>query len=122
MNLDKVGSRRMLVHINQQIENILSSYIFEHNDKFTRARISNNIETFLQDLPICDYTVICDERNNSPEVIDGNMLRADTVIKLHRDVNAIHIRAKIHPTEVIVDEPNYDDAFDYAMKVVEPKY
>jgi len=122
MNLDKVGSRRMLVHIKQQIEDVLSNYILKHNDQLTRITISNDINTLLQELPIYYYNVICDERNNSPDVIDNNSLRVSVVVHPNKAEDAIHICAEIHPSEVIIDESNYDEAFEYAMKVVEPKY
>lgn len=55
--------------------------VMEFNDTFTRNRISSIIKPFLGSVKagrgIVDYMVICDESNNTPDVISRNELIVD---------------------------------------------
>jgi len=59
--------------------------VMEFNDSFTRNRIISMIKPFLGSVKagrgIQDYLVICDESNNTPDVISRNMLVVDIYIK-----------------------------------------
>ena len=58
---------------------------FEPNTLFTRTNVLNVINPILEDAKnnegLYDYLVICDERNNTPEVIDANELVVDIYLK-----------------------------------------
>ena len=55
------------------------------NDNFTRNRIISMIKPFLSSVQagrgIQDFMVICDESNNTPDVISRNQLAVDVFIK-----------------------------------------
>ena len=55
------------------------------NDNFTRNRIISMIKPFLGSVQagrgIQDFLVICDESNNTPDVISRNQLVVDVFIK-----------------------------------------
>ena len=59
--------------------------LFEFNDEFTRAQFKNLVEPFLRDVQgrrgITDFSVVCDESNNTGEVIDRNEFVGDIFIK-----------------------------------------
>ena len=63
----------------------LNKYKWEFNDNFTRNRIISMIKPFLGSVQagrgIQDYLVICDESNNTPEIIAKNQLVVDVFIK-----------------------------------------
>jgi phage tail sheath protein FI len=67
--------------------------LFEFNDAFTQAQFRNLVEPFLRDVVarrgITDFSVVCDERNNTGEVIDRNEFVADIYIKPARSINFI---------------------------------
>ena len=67
--------------------------LFEFNDEFTRAQFRNLVEPFLRDVKgrrgITDFLVVCDNTNNTGEVIDGNRFVADIYIKPARSINFI---------------------------------
>jgi phage tail sheath protein FI len=69
--------------------------LFEFNDQFTRAQFRNLVEPFLRDVQgrrgISDFRVICDETNNTGDVIDRNEFRADIYIKPARSINFISL-------------------------------
>ena len=55
--------------------------MFEFNDEFTRANFRNIVEPFLREVQgrrgITDFLVVCDETNNTGEVIDRNEFIAE---------------------------------------------
>ena len=67
--------------------------LFEFNDEFTRAQFRNLIEPFLRDVQgrrgIFDFRVVCDDTNNTGEVIDRNEFIGDIYIKPARSINFI---------------------------------
>jgi phage tail sheath protein FI len=69
--------------------------LFEFNDEFTRAQFRNLVEPFLRDVQgrrgITDFSVVCDDTNNTGDVIDRNEFRADIYIKPARSINFIQL-------------------------------
>ena len=59
----------------------------------TRTNFLNIVDPFLRDVKakrgITDFVVICDETNNTPDIIDANQFRADIFIKPARSINFI---------------------------------
>ena len=69
--------------------------MFEFNDEFTRAQFRNLVEPFLRDVQgrrgIYDFKVICDNTNNTGEVIDRNEFVGDIYIKPAKSINFIQL-------------------------------
>jgi phage tail sheath protein FI len=69
--------------------------LFEFNDQFTRAQFVAMVEPFLRDVKgrrgIYDFKVVCDESNNTSEVIDTNRFVGDIYIKPARSINFIQL-------------------------------
>ena len=67
--------------------------LFEFNDDLTRSNFRNIVEPFRRGVQakrgISDFVVICDETNNTPDVIDANEFKADIFIKPARSINYI---------------------------------
>ena len=63
-------------NIKQQIDKIIKSVEFEQNDVFTwssvKMKLHQLLDKYVCECKIIDYTIICDERNNSPFVIENN--------------------------------------------------
>jgi hypothetical protein len=51
-----------------------------------------------------DYLIVCDERNNTPEVIDNNELRADIFIKPVRAAEFILVQFTATRTDASFQE------------------
>jgi hypothetical protein len=82
--------------------------MFEFNDQFTRAQFANLVEPFLRDIQgrrgITDFRVVCDESNNTSNVIDANQFVGDIYIKPARSVNFIQLNFVAVRTGVSFDE------------------
>jgi len=85
--------RRLFLVLEKAIANAAKFQLFEFNDDFTRAQFKNLIEPFLRDVQgrrgITDFKVICDETNNTGEVVDRNEFIGDIYIKPARSINFI---------------------------------
>lgn len=67
--------------LKQQINEIIKSIEFDRNTAITRAFVEAKIQQLMvqqaNDCQLHDYTVICDERNNPPSIIENNDLVAN---------------------------------------------
>ena len=90
---DRINVSRLFIVLEKAISTAAKYQLFELNDEFTRAMFRNMVEPFLRDVKgrrgITDFLVICDETNNTAEVIDGNRFVADIYIKPARSINFI---------------------------------
>jgi phage tail sheath protein FI len=105
---DRINVRRLFIVLEKAIAKAARSSIFEFNDQFTRAQFVNLVEPFLRDVQgrrgITDFRVVCDERNNTAEVIDRNEFIGDIYIKPARSVNFIQLNFVAVRSGVTFDE------------------
>lgn len=82
---DRVNVRRLFLTLERATQKSLKYFVFESNTEFTRTRLKNTItpvfELAKNTEGLYDYLIICDERNNTPDVIDRNELAVDVYIK-----------------------------------------
>jgi phage tail sheath protein FI len=92
---DRINVRRLFIVLEKAIATASKFQLFEFNDPFTRAQFTNLVEPFLRDVQgrrgISDFKVICDETNNTGDVIDRNEFRADIFVKPARSINFISL-------------------------------
>lgn len=92
---DRINVRRLFITLEKAIATASKFQLFEFNDPFTRAQFRNLVEPFLRDVQgrrgITDFKVVCDETNNTGDVIDRNEFRADIYIKPARAINFISL-------------------------------
>lgn len=90
---DRINVRRLFIVLEKAISTAAKGQLFEFNDEFTRAQFRNLVEPFLRDVKgrrgVTDFKVICDETNNTGQVIDSNSFVADIFIKPSRSINFI---------------------------------
>ena len=90
---DRINVRRLFIVLEKAISTASKYQLFELNDEFTRAMFRNMTEPFLRDVKgrrgVTDFLVVCDETNNTGEVIDSNRFVADIYIKPARSINFI---------------------------------
>ena len=90
---DRINVRRLFIAIQRVCSTAAKFQLFELNDEFTRNAFLNTIDPYLRDVQgrrgITDFKVVCDETNNTPQVIDSNRFVADIYIKPARSINYI---------------------------------
>ena len=92
---DRINVRRLFIILEKAIATASKFFLFEQNDAFTRAQFKNLVVPFLKTVQqrrgITDFKVVCDETNNTGEVIDRNEFVADIFVKPTRSVNFISL-------------------------------
>ena len=92
---DRINVRRLFITLEKAISTAAKFQLFEFNDEFTRAQFRNLVEPFLRDIQgrrgMTDFSVVCDESNNTADVIDRNEFRADIFVKPARSINFIQL-------------------------------
>jgi hypothetical protein len=90
---DRINVRRLFIVLEKAIATAAKFQLFEFNDAFTRSQFISLVEPFLRDVQgrrgITDFRVVCDETNNTAEVIDRNDFVADIYIKPAKSINYI---------------------------------
>jgi phage tail sheath protein FI len=105
---DRINVRRLFIVLEKTIARAARSTMFEFNDQFTRSAFINLVEPYLRDVQgrrgITDFRVVCDESNNTSEVIDRNEFVGDIYIKPARSVNFIQLNFVAVRTGVSFEE------------------
>jgi phage tail sheath protein FI len=105
---DRINVRRLFIVLEKAIARAARFSLFEFNDQFTRAQFVALVEPFLRDVQgrrgITDFKVVCDETNNTGEIIDRNEFVGDIYIKPARSINFIQLNFVAVRTGVSFDE------------------
>lgn len=92
---DRINVRRLFIVLEKAISRAAKYSLFEFNDEFTRSQFVALVEPYLRDVKgrrgIFDFRVVCDDTNNTPEVIDRNEFVGDIYIKPARTINFIQL-------------------------------
>jgi hypothetical protein len=105
---DRINVRRLFIVLEKAISTASKYQLFEFNDSFTRAQFRNLVEPFLRDVQgrrgIYEYRVVCDETNNTGQIVDSNQFVADIFIKPARSINFITLNFVAVRTNVSFEE------------------
>ena len=97
--LDRVNVARLVAYVRRQLTLAARPFVFEPNDSLTRQQIAGVIQTLFVDLVakrgVYDYSVVCDDSNNTPARIDRNELWVDVAIEPVKAVEFIYIPVRI---------------------------
>ena len=105
---DRINVRRLFLTIEQSLERTANAQLFELNDQITRSNFVNIVEPYLRDIQakrgLYDFLVVCDETNNTPDVIDNNEFRADIYLKPTKSINYVTLTFVATRTGVSFEE------------------
>ena len=105
---DRINVRRLFLTVEQSLEGAANSQLFELNDANTRSNFVNIVEPYLRDVQakrgIYDFLIVCDETNNTPDVIDNNEFRADIFLKPTKSINYVTLTFVATRTGVAFEE------------------
>ena len=107
---DRINVRRLFLNVEKRAKRLAEGVLFEQNDTTTRSNFSASINSYLSEVQarrgLTDFLVVCDESNNTPEVIDRNEFVAELYLKPTRSINFVTVtvtatRTGVSFTEVI---------------------
>jgi hypothetical protein len=92
---DRINVRRLFIVLEKAISYSAKYSLFEFNDAFTRAQFKNLVTPYLRNVQgrrgITDFLVVCDDTNNTAQVIDSNQFVGDIYVKPARSINFIQL-------------------------------
>ena len=105
---DRINVRRLFLTCEQALEGAANAQLFELNDTITRSNFVNIVEPYLRDVQakrgVFDFLVVCDESNNTPDIIDNNEFRADIYLKPTKSINYVTLTFVATRTGVSFEE------------------
>jgi len=97
--LDRINVVRLTMHVRRQLRLSTVGFLFEPNDQRTRDNVKaladNFLGTILTNRGIVDFLTVCDESNNTADVVDRSELILDILIKPQKSVEFISIPIRI---------------------------
>jgi hypothetical protein len=102
--LDRVNVRRLLIALKGYIGQIAETLVFEQNTAVTRnkflAQVNPYLEYVQQRQGLYAFRVVMDETNNTPDVIDRNLLVGAIYLQPTRTAEYIQLDFNVLPTGV----------------------
>jgi hypothetical protein len=105
---DRINVRRLFLTVEQALQRAAEAQLFELNDEITRANFVNIVEPYLREIQakrgLYGFLVVCDETNNTPDIIDNNEFRADIYLKPAKSINYVTLTFVATRTGVSFEE------------------
>jgi hypothetical protein len=102
--LDRVNVRRLLIALKDYIGQIADGLVFEPNTQVTRNKFLNAVNPYLASVQqrqgLYSFSVVMDDTNNTPSVIDRNELVGSIYLQPTRTAEFIYLTFNILPTGV----------------------
>ncbi|MDC3298447.1 phage tail sheath subtilisin-like domain-containing protein [bacterium] len=90
---DRINVRRMFLFAERAVRQTIKYFVFEPNTLFTRQQVINVLTPIFERIKntqgLYDYMIVCDDRNNPPDVIDQNEMVVDIYLKPVRSAEFI---------------------------------
>ena len=100
--LDRINVRRLLITVKKFIASTSRFLVFEQNTSTTRTRFLNTVNPYLEAIQqrqgLYAFNVVMDETNNTPDVIDRNILAGQIFLQPAKTAEFIVIDFNILPT------------------------
>jgi len=101
---DRINVRRLFLNIEKRARALAEGVLFEQNDNVTRSSFNAALSGYLSEVQarrgVTDYLVVCDDTNNTPEVIDRNEFVAEIFVKPTRSINYVTVTVTATKTGV----------------------
>jgi len=105
---DRINVRRTFLYLEKITKKTMQFFLFENNTLFTRTRVNNTLAPFFERVKnadgLYDFMIVCDERNNTGEVIDQNELVVDIYLKPVRTAEFILVNFYATRTDTNFEE------------------
>jgi hypothetical protein len=100
--LDRINVRRLLINLKKFVASTSRFLVFEQNTGQTRAKFLNTVNPYLESVQqrqgLYAFRVVMDETNNTPDVIDRNILQGSVFLQPAKTAEFIVIDFNILPT------------------------
>jgi len=103
--LNRVNVRRLLIALKSYIGQIAETLVFEQNTTVTRNKFTSQVNPYLASVQqrqgLYSYQVVMDDTNNTPDVIDRNLLVGTIYLQPTKTAEFIQLTFNVQPTGVV---------------------
>ena len=100
--LDRINVRRLLINLKKFIASTSKYLVFEQNTVATRNRFLSAVVPYMEEVQanqgLFAFKVVMDATNNTPEVVDRNILKGDIFLQPAKAAEFIVIDFNVMPT------------------------
>ena len=100
--LDRINVRRLMIKVKKYIASTSRYLVFEQNTSTTRGKFLNTVNPYLEGIQqrqgLYAFRVVMDESNNTPDVIDRNILAGQIFLQPTKTAEFIVLDFNILPT------------------------
>ena len=100
--LDRVNVRRLLINLKKFIASTSKYLVFENNTDATRNRFLSTVNPYMESVQsrqgLYAFKVVMDATNNTPDIIDQNILKGDIFLQPAKAAEFIVIDFNVMPT------------------------
>tara|TARA_R100000005_G_C4996997_1_gene203773 strand:+ start:251 stop:2026 length:1776 start_codon:yes stop_codon:yes gene_type:complete len=100
--LDRINVRRLLINLKKFIASTSKYLVFENNTSVTRNRFLSTVVPYMEEVQanqgLYAFKVVMDGTNNTPDVIDRNIMKGDIFIQPAKAAEFIVVDFNIMPT------------------------
>ena len=100
--LDRINVRRLLITVKKYIASTSRYLVFEQNTTDTRTKFLNTVNPYLENIQqrqgLYAFKVVMDDTNNTPDVIDRNILKGAIFLQPTKTAEFIQIDFNVLPT------------------------
>ena len=100
--LDRINVRRLMIRVKKYIASTSRYLVFEQNTSQTRGKFLNTVNPYLEGIQqrqgLYAFRVVMDESNNTPDVIDRNILAGQIFLQPTKTAEFIVLDFNILPT------------------------
>ena len=105
---DRINVRRLFLNIEKRARGLAEGVLFEQNDSVTRSGFNAALSGYMAEVQarrgVTDFLVVCDDTNNTAEVIDRNEFVAEIFVKPTRSINYVTVTVTATKTGVSFSE------------------
>lgn len=100
--LDRVNVRRLLINLKKFIASTSKYLVFENNTAATRNRFLGSVNPYMESVQqnqgLYAFKVVMDESNNTPDLIDRNIMKGEIFLQPAKAAEFIVVDFNIMPT------------------------
>ena len=104
---DRIGASMLIIYLKKELGASAREVLFERNDTVTRSVFTNKATSILENVKrqqgITDYNIICDETNNTTDLINQGYFIADVFVKPIKSIEYLKLTFTNKESDTVIN-------------------
>ena len=104
---DRIGASMLIIYLKKELGASAREVLFERNDTVTRSVFTNKATSILENVKrqqgITDYSIICDETNNTTDLINQGYFIADVFVKPIKSIEYLKLTFTNKESDTVIN-------------------